>query len=70
MVTCNPKTLIDGRVVDSASEEWRAECEARYALGLHRIERGPFLDGVKQRRGERAWTRLLAGMQSVRRARP
>ncbi len=64
--TGNLKTLLDGRVVDSSSEEFRHECEARYALGLHRIERGPFMEGVLNRRGERAWNRLQYTMNRMR----
>lgn len=66
MITGTQKTLSDGRTVDSGSEEWRAECEARYVLGLHRIESAPFLAGVRQRRGEAAWNYLQANMNRLR----
>lgn len=45
-------TLFDGTVVDSASEAWRAECEARHLLKLPSIgERRDYLNTVSRRRG-------------------
>lgn len=47
-------TLIDGREVDSASEPWRAECEARHILSMPSIQaRRDYLAGVLQRRGDK-----------------
>lgn len=37
--------LIDGREVDSASEEWRAETEARTVLSWPKQRRIAYLDG-------------------------
>lgn len=46
-------TLFDGTVVDSASESWRAECEARHVLRLpskqHRLD---YLARVESKRGK------------------
>lgn len=36
-----------------ASEEFRAECEARFVLGLPFRKRREYLDGVEQKRGKR-----------------
>lgn len=45
-------TLFDGTVVDSASEAWRAECEARRVLALpSRAHRLDYLARVEKRRG-------------------
>lgn len=45
-------TLRDGRQVSNASEEWRAECEARYVANMagHK-ERLKYLDSVQAVRG-------------------
>lgn len=52
-------TLVDGRQVDSASEGWRHECEARYVAGLPNAEaRRGYLSAVIKRRGEQAGTAL------------
>lgn len=34
MISGNTVTLIDGRTVDDASEEWKHECAARHILNL------------------------------------
>lgn len=47
----NMKTLHDGRQVDSSSEDWRHECEARTLLGWPVGERKAHLMAVEQRRG-------------------
>lgn len=48
-------TLIDGREVSSASEEWRHECEARTVLRMGgRDVRRAYLDKVGARRGKPA----------------
>jgi hypothetical protein len=64
-------TLLDGRVVDSASEDWRHECEARHILNMPRKrDRLDYLHGtfnprygkdeggILQRRGPAAVKRL------------
>lgn len=46
-------TLIDGREVDSASEDWRHECEARAICALpSTIERRTWLEGIDHKRGK------------------
>ncbi|CAB4199645.1 hypothetical protein UFOVP1356_1 [uncultured Caudovirales phage] len=46
-------TLHDGRQVDSWSEAWRAECEARHILAMPNIHlRRIYLADVTKRRGE------------------
>ena len=48
-------TLMDGREVPSDSEEWRAECEARYLLARPSIdERRALLAAIEKRRGKAA----------------
>jgi len=55
-------TLIDGREVDSASEEWRAECEARHVLSMRDIgRRREYLAAITKRRGE-AHGKMLADL--------
>lgn len=52
-------TLIDGRQVDSASEPWRHECEARYVANLpSREARQGYLAFVRDRRGGPAGQQL------------
>lgn len=53
-------TLIDGRQVSSASEEWRHECEARYVAGLPLEARRGYLDFVRGRRSPEAGQQLGA----------
>lgn len=53
--------LIDGRTVPSDSEEWRAECEARWILHMPtKAMRFWFLDQVSNFRGEAAAKELRA----------
>lgn len=48
-------TLMDGREVPSDSDEWRAECEARYLLARPSIdERRALLAAIEKRRGKAA----------------
>lgn len=44
-------TLYDGRKVDSASEAWRAECEARAILEMDVAKREQFWQAIEQKRG-------------------
>lgn len=51
--------LIDGRVVDSWSDEWRLECEARHVLAMPSVQaRRDYLAGIQQRRGDKAYQEL------------
>lgn len=48
-------TLIDGRQVDSASEDWRHECEARYVARLpSREQRQDYIASATKKRGPEA----------------
>lgn len=59
-------TLIDGREVDSWSEAWRAECEARHVLAMPNIHlRRIYLADVTKRRGEVAGKALADLVRSV-----
>jgi hypothetical protein len=58
MIPLSNVTLIDGRVVRSDSEEWRAECEARGVLKLPKAKRMPWIRAVEQRRGEASARKL------------
>lgn len=46
-----PVTAIDGRVVDSSSEEWRRICEAVWTLNKSEADRGAWLADVERKRG-------------------
>lgn len=59
-------TLIDGRVVDDYSEEWRAECEARSVCKMRtKRERAAYCDRVQARRGFDAASKLIADVRAV-----
>lgn len=72
-----PVTLLDGTVVDSGSEAWRLECEARHVLALpdkaarqHFLDGcrkfdGTFIKGILQRRGVEARDILKAKVMEV-----
>ena len=56
-------TLIDGRAVDTSSEEWRLECLARdrHIANLRRLkleQRRRYLQNVDEREGDEAGQRL------------
>lgn len=55
----NQAVLHDGRKVDSYSEDWRHETEARYILRLPSLEeRQAMLAGIEIKRGKPATDRL------------
>ena len=59
-------TLIDGRQVDRASEEWRHECEARAIAARPMLaERRMYLDEVEHSRGKDAADRLRETMKQL-----
>lgn len=63
-------SLLDGRQVDSASEEWRHECEARAIVELPTlVDRRMYLDEVERRRGSDAAKRLRDTMMQIWEAR-
>jgi hypothetical protein len=52
-------TLIDGREVDSSSEAWRHEAEARAIAALPTLgQRRAWLDDIQSKRGKDAADRL------------
>lgn len=59
-------TLHDGRVVDTWSEEWRAECEARAVLRMRSKDaRYRWLDAVEKKRGRDARMELQRRVMAV-----
>ena len=56
-----PVSLYDGRVVDSYSEEWRAECEARSILAMPLHKRQQFLFGKPDR-----FNKMAGGLEQKR----
>jgi hypothetical protein len=59
-------SLIDGREVDSTSEEWRHECEARYIANIPtREQRHDYLAIVTKRRGPEAGQALARLAQQI-----
>lgn len=50
----NTVTLHDGQQVDSSSEAWRQECEARYVLAKPHFERVEFFALIEVKRGAAA----------------
>jgi len=59
-------TLIDGTEVDSASEAWRAECEARHILSMRDIySRREYLAAISKRRGDKAGNALADLVRAV-----
>jgi hypothetical protein len=60
--------VLDGRAVCTWSEEWRHECEIRYALKLPdkarkpRITKLDYLNGVEKERGSEARFKLRQDM--------
>jgi hypothetical protein len=59
-------TLIDGREVDSWSEDWRLECEARHVLAIHGVQgRREYLADIQKRRGQKAYEQLADLVRAV-----
>jgi hypothetical protein len=59
-------TLLDGRQVDSASEEWRHETEARAIAALRTLaERRACLEAIEKRRGAAAADRVRETMKQL-----
>lgn len=62
-------TLIDGRVVDTCSEEWRAECEARSVCRMRtKADRLAYLERVRKKRSTAAMIALEGLIRDVWRA--
>lgn len=63
-------TLLDGRQVDDASEDWRHECEARWVARRPTLaDRRMYLDEVEHKRGRVEADRLRATMAAIWEAR-
>ena len=59
-------TLRDGQVVNSSSEAWRLECEARHVLTLKNKAIKEYLEGVRAKRGIDASVSLRNEMIALR----
>lgn len=57
--------LIDGQEVDSSSEEWRAECEARQVAAMDSGTRATFLASVAKHRGAKAAENLRSNATAI-----
>lgn len=57
--------LIDGTLVDTASERWRAECEARTLLNMPLHQRKRVLNLVEQKRGRQAADQLRGDVMTL-----
>lgn len=58
--------LIDGREVDSASEDWRHECEARHIAKLPTLaDRRAWLEVIERKRGKVEADRLRLTMGKI-----
>lgn len=53
--------------MDTASESWRAECEARYAASLPTEKRREFFEAVLAKRGREAANQLIDAANAIRR---
>ena len=63
-------TLHEGRKVDSASEDWRHECEAQAIARLQTLaDRRAHLERIEAKRGKAAADKLRATMQALWKAR-
>lgn len=66
MIAGRTVTLLDGREVDSASEEWRHESEARAIAALRPLDvRRAWLEDVERKRGKAEADRLRATMDRL-----
>ena len=55
----SPVVLVDGRIVDSWSEDWRHECEARHIANLPTLQqRREYLEVIERKRGGAECKRL------------
>ena len=66
MITNRAVTLLDGREVDSASEDWRHECEARHIAKLPTLaDRRAWLEVIEHKRGKAEADRLGRTMGEI-----
>lgn len=62
----NTVTLIDGRQVDSESEDWRHECEARAIAALPSLaQRREWMQALEHRRGKAEADRIRTTMTAL-----
>lgn len=58
--------LVDGREVETYSEEWREECEARHILSLRPLQkRRDYLEAIKKKRGVEAEKRMKKILDAI-----
>ena len=57
--------LVSGEVVDSGSESWRIECEARHLLRMTKEARADAMASREKIRGKAATDELMAVMRAV-----
>lgn len=58
--------LVDGREVDSASDEWRHECEARAIANIPGLaQRREWLENLEKRRGKPAADRMRVTLKAL-----
>ncbi len=68
VASCTPVhvALVDGTFVDSTSELWRAECEARHVLRLRsKMQRHEYLARVEAKRGKDSRDVLQAAVMAL-----
>lgn len=58
-------TLSDGTEVDTSSEAWRLECEAKAALRLDLNSRRAYLEDIERKRGKAAHEQLKAAIVRI-----
>lgn len=59
-------TLLDGREVDSSSEEWRHECLARSVVAIKSVEgRREWLAAFEKRHGKETADKLRATVREL-----
>ena len=66
MISSRTVALLDGREVDSASEDWRHETEARHIMALSTLaDRRAWLAAIEHRRGKAAADALRVTMGRI-----
>ncbi len=61
----NTVTLSNGRIVDTSSEDYRIECEAKAILRLEFNSRKPLLEDIERRRGKDMRKKLEARIVEI-----
>lgn len=65
-MTTNVVRLVDGSEVDSASEDWRHECECRYVMARNAAEQREYSAIVLRNRGQEVVDRMRETMHQMR----